>query len=183
MKKILFLILVMISFSCGREYEPCYTSLSPEAKEINPYSINQTIKWENQNGIIIEGKITEQKTERFIPSTPGQECEMSDNEDYITTISFNNFIFNVKIRSTTTDKISYSFEQRENNYPKYVFDVYEIPVNAFTDFYFKNVLYLNAIVAHGYSGNDEGPRIAIFSKEKGIEYVQYSNTNWYKRVD
>src|SRR5690606_41585589 len=77
------------------------------------------------------------KTERFIPSTPGQECEMSDNEDYITTISFNNFIFNVKIRSTTTDKISYSFEQRENNYPKYVFDVYEIPVNAFTDFYFK----------------------------------------------
>ncbi len=101
----------------------------------------------------------------------------------ISTISFNNFIFNVKIRSTTTDKISYSFEQRENNYPKYVFDVYEIPVNAFTDFYFKNVLYLNAIVAHGYSGNDEGPRIAIFSKEKGIEYVQYSNTNWYKRVD
>lgn len=182
MKKLLLLFFTATLFGCDRSYEPCYTTLSTEAKEINPYSINETVKWENQDGIVIEGKVIEQKTERYIPSTPGQECEMSDNEDYITTLLFKDFIFNVKIRSTTTENISYSFEQRENDYPKYVFDVYEIPINAFTDFYFKETLYKNAIVAYGYSEYNDGPRLTIFSKDKGIEYIQYSNTLWYKRV-
>lgn len=170
--------------SCGRDPEMCHSELTPEALEITPYIKDQKIKWQDQDGNILEGNLSSINKNRYILSEPGTECSMSDNAEIETIIDFKAFKFNIKQRSTVdNNRITYCFEHVINGNIINVFDLNDIPLNAFRDIIYREQSYSDVVVAHARSGYEDAPVILIFSKNNGIEYIQYANNKWYKRKE
>lgn len=179
MKK--FVLLIFMSFfliNCGKDPVMTKTELSVEAKQIIPYTINEIINWKDQAGTLHTGKVSWIKTNRYILSSSD---EIFDNEEIETNIDFETYRFVIKQRSTTDpNKVSYTFEYVVNNKIETVFDMYDMPLNAFRNIVYQDQIYYNVVIARSYSYNGDAPVLLMFSKTKGIEYVQFYTSKWFK---
>lgn len=185
MKYIFQLFICLLFTNCGDDAVICPTQLSQEAKEIKPYNEGQNLQWVDSNGSIVNGTVTYIRTNKHLLSSPENGCDMFDNDEIETNINCSSFRLVIKQRSTDNiNEISYSIEYVVNEKIVHVFDIHEMPINSFRDFIYRNVNYYNSIVlrSYNYSYNYKVPKLLIFSKNKGIVYIQFEDDTRLKQI-
>ena len=180
MRYIVQLLICLLLIGCGDDPTVLKTELSADAKQIVPYTLNEVVKWKDQKGEVYTGKVTLIKTNRYVLSSPN---EVFDNEEIETNIDFGTFRFVVKQRSTDDiNEINYSVEYVVNDKIIHVFDLYEMPINAFRDFIYKDVNYYNSVVLRSSGYYNSYPILLVFSKHAGIVYVQFGEDHWFREI-
>lgn len=183
MKNLFYLILSFTLINCVSESPSCPTELSSEAKEIDPYTMHQNIEMKDQDGNRYLGVVSAQATNKILLGLPGVGCELYELEEKEDNITFENFKLVSKLKSSPEqDKISFEFQYIVNDVVIRYFDIYDIPVNAFRDIIYDGKNFENVIIAYARSGYINAPVILLFSKNNGIEYIQFSSNKTLQLV-
>lgn len=179
MKNTLLLLLLIAAGSCCSNIETITYKLSEEEKALVPYQKQQTVKWQNNNGAIINGTVLDRSVS--ITDISDHDCKRFEGENISTTISINQERYTVSLEKKDTDRAGLYVLQKIGDRTISIFGT-DLSHFGFGTVYFNDEKFNEAVKLEITDGDGKISDILIYTKKNGIEFILFQDGTWYKRV-